>query len=172
MGVAKRFKGVKIDVVYSSRYERAIETAEAVNKVVHAARVKTDLLNEWRGPSELQGQEYDAKNQDIRNARLRHINEPKWHYSDEENFFDVRDRADRFLGQLSKKEHMSVVLVTHGGLIRVIMARAVFGKGVDGKAFRKLMELLNTCNTGITELERDKKGNWRLITFNDYAHLQ
>ena len=170
--VAARFKHVKIDTILCSEYERAIQTASIINRITRAKIVHTKLLNEWRSPSEVRGIGYRSpKAAKIRKERRKHMNEPEWHYSDEENIFDLKRRVERLLRQLRKTRGRTVMLVTHGGVIRMIMALAIFGRSLDSREFRRMLGLLHIENTSVTELELDGKSTWRLITFNDYAHL-
>ena len=171
--VAARFKHVKIRIIFCSEYTRATQTARIMSRATGTKIIHTKLLNEWRFPSEMRGTRYGNPNAvRILKERAKHINDPEWHYSDEENVFDLKKRVERFLRQLKKTKQETVMLVTHEHVIRMIMALSVFGRSLDGNGFHRIQRFLYTENTGITELEVDGKGAWRLITFNDYTHLR
>ena len=170
---AKRFSAVKIGAIICSKQKRAIQTAKIINKVVKKKILYTELINEMKRPSEVVGMRYDApKALKIRRMIIQHMNDPSWHYSDEENIADFRARIDSFLRNLSKRRGKSVLIVTHGNVLRMIVGILLLGKDFNPAAFEFLRQSFRTFNTGVTELELGDDGRWRLITWNDYAHLK
>lgn len=169
--LARRFRKVKVDTIYCSDYTRAVQTATAIHEVSKGRMIHTDLIREWSHPSEMDGMKYHARDDRIWGKRAMHIDDPEWHYSDEENFFDLRRRTVRFMSQLKKSKDDTVVAVTHGRTICMILAIALFGEHVDGKSLLKMIDFFHANNTGVTELVLDRKGKWELFGFNDRAHL-
>ena len=53
--IAKRFEGMDIDVVFCSRYKRAMQTARIMNRVIGKRIVYKELIGEWRLPSKTFG---------------------------------------------------------------------------------------------------------------------
>ena len=168
--MAKRFKGIKIDLVISSRQKRSVQTARILNKVIGKRILYTKLINEIERPSEIHGERYDSPNTAKINAEIiAHSEDPSWHYSDEENIFDFSSRIGKFLKFLQRRKEKSILVIAHGNVLRIIVAKLMFGEDFGIRKYY-YMRFFKTINTGITELERND-GDWRLMTWNDHAHL-
>jgi broad specificity phosphatase PhoE len=168
--LAERLTNVKTDLLLCSRYKRAMQTAQTIGKRIGRRVTYTTLLNEWKRPTEMQGQNVDGLlSKKITAAMLKHIDDPSWHYSDEENFFDLKKRMVRFLKYLQKSRKKTAIVVTHGYTIRMLIAIMLFGEDMDMKSFYKFASFIHTTNTGITECAFEN-GKWRLYRLNDYAH--
>jgi broad specificity phosphatase PhoE len=171
--VARRFVGMDIGVILCSRYRRAMQTANIIKDAVGKKIVYTDLLGEWRMPSEVRGKRHDSKEgSGIWDTLYKNADDPKWHYSDEENVMDVLSRAKKLLRYIRSRKEESLIVVTHGAFIGVLLATCLFGEGITGSDMRKTAGFFRAMNTGITELHMDKEKGIRLMTFNDYAHLK
>ncbi len=170
--VANRLKGVKADLILSSRCRRAVQTAHAISNSIGKRVIYTSLLNELADPSEFFGKEYvvDSVVRIAEEIRA-HAADPKWHYSDEENFFDLKKRAIRALEFIKSKKAETVIVVTHSVFMRMVLYVGIFGEDADAPDnFHKFRTAVRTHNGAITECEISE-GNFKLITFNDSAHL-
>lgn len=169
--VARRFTHLSIDTILTSSYTRALQTAAEIEKIKSVPLVESELLIERKMPSLFLGKSVDdpailPTHQQIRE----HFYDPGWHYADEENFADLTARARKALDFIlsQKKEH--VVVVTHGYFLIVMMYIILFGEHVDPKAFKSFRDHMINSNTGITLCEYID-GTWKLLTWNDIAHL-
>jgi probable phosphoglycerate mutase len=171
--IAERFVGVDVDVILSSRYERAAHTARIISKRIDRPVVYTALLNEFKNPSEIEGKKNDsAYSMKVKKAYKEHSNDPGWHYSDEENTFDRIARGRKVVRYIEDRKEEHVLVCTHSGLIRMILAVGLFGDSLNPENFDKVVKFMRTENTGITECEIRPDGRWQLITFNDFVHLK
>jgi broad specificity phosphatase PhoE len=170
--VAKRFKKIEIDAIVSSHYLRAEQTARVINKITKKEIVFTELLKEAVIPSEIVGKKIDSAEVLLIRAQMReHRNDPDWHYSDEENFFDVRNRAMRALEYIKRVECERVLVVTHGTFLRMLIGVMMLGDRLVPDMHLDISHFLTTNNTGITVCEVSDSGAWKLVTWNDHAHL-
>lgn len=170
--LVERFGGVSVDVILASTYPRAVETARIIGRRLGRRVVSTKLLDEWRISSEVEGRNFtDRLAARQYKEHLANIDDPKWHYSDEENVFDLNRRVRRMVKYLGNRKENSVIAVTHAGVINMAVAQAVFGPGITGSDFIRFREVFHCDNTGITEVELDG-GMLKVLTFNDYAHLK
>jgi broad specificity phosphatase PhoE len=168
--VAKRFGGIEVDVLLVSDYTRARQTAEAIGVHLHAPVETSELLREKKGPTELEDRPYtDPVSVRIRAELASHAGQ-EWHYSDEENFFDFRDRVSRFVTQLESRSEQRILVVTHEWVIEMVILLLMFGGNVTPDMYRDLNGFMRMTNTGITVCERDS-GKWRMVTWNDHSHL-
>lgn len=176
--VAKRFDKIKVDKIISSSYARAKETTEIINKHLNKEVTYSDDLVERRPPSKYIGVSYtdpeylEAK----KTAREKRLIDPSWRLSDEENFIDLKDRANRVLSLLQNTEEDSLLVVTHGGFLAVIISTIIFGDELTYREYMKIFRALTMNNTGITLAEHGNETDehdprWKLIIWNDHSHL-
>lgn len=96
--------------------------------------------------------------------------DPSWHYSDEENLADLRGRALRALTFLKEHPEETILVVTHGRFLRVLLAVILLGENVSFAQFTHLAKSVKTYNGGITFCTNEV-GHWKLCAWNDHAHL-
>lgn len=170
--IAKRLEEIKINHMFASPYMRARQTAEIVAKRIKKKIEFSDLIVELNRPSELVGFSYtDPQALLIKEKIKEHLLEPDWHYSDEENFYDFKKRAMKFISLLEKRfSNESVLVVTHGHILRMMIA-VMFDSDITPELFHRFEIFFMTRNTGLTLVEKKKETPWRLLTWNDHAHL-
>jgi len=158
----------KVDALYASTLPRAIETAEIVNEALGGLPlVLDDDLVEHR-PGDADGMPF-AELEDAfgpLDFRSRPHSPLAPNGESAEGFFHRTSRGlERVLGDNVGK---TVMVACHGGVIDI--------------AFRYLLDLprrgnfdLWTLNTSITEFRANDagahRGRWRLVRYNDHAHL-
>lgn len=170
--VAKRFRTLPIEVIISSTYTRARQTAEVIAEETQREIEETPLLQELKRPSEIENLFYDdSKAVAIRKLLKDHEHDPLWHYADEENFFDLRNRATAFLSFLEKRKENNIAVVTHEHVIRTITGVMAFGDTFTQDISEYLEKTFTLTNTGITLCEKSREGRWHILTWNDFAHL-
>lgn len=171
--VAQRLSTNKIDVIISSPYERARRTAEFISAAVQKPVELTPLLIETKKPSVIEGRYYhDPEAVRIKNAIRDNLHDPAWRYADEETFFDARDRAVQCVKFITRLDKGNVLLVTHGGIMGMIIAVMLHGEELDIRDFLKLKTFLRVDNASISLCEYTNHKTWKLITWNDCAHLE
>lgn len=175
--IAKRIAGIRVDHMFASPYLRARQTAEIIAKKINKKIEFSDLIVELHRPSELVGYSYtDPFALEIKKKIKEHLDDAEWHYSDEENFYDFKRRAEKFIALLEKRfDAENVLVVTHGHITRMIMA-VMFCKVeqdlvLSPELFHRFETFYMTRNTGITLCEKKSGKDWKLLTWNDHAHL-
>ncbi len=98
-------------------------------------------------------------------------NDPDWHYSDEENFIEFKKRINEFLNFLSNRSEENILVVTHGGPLRMIILLMMLGRQIVPEIFYQFADFTWPDNTGITLCEENETGKYHLITWNDRSHL-
>ena len=169
--VAKRFTKINFDTILSSDYTRAHQTAEAIAQATGQKLVVNKLLRETKKPSEIAHLHFDHK-EAVRIKKLiaDHLGDENWHYSDEENWFDRKERALKFWKFIPSVKHENIVVVTHEEFLQMLLAVMLFGEDLTVREHAILVSGFRHKNTGITVFEGDK-GHWHLVTWNDHAHL-
>jgi len=171
--LGKRFSKIPIDIIISSPHARAKETAEIINKKLKKKISFSGLIGERRMPKESIGKyAFSEEVTKIKEAMRKNTNNSSWHYSDEENFSDFKIRIKKFFKYLNSLKEENVLIVSHGGPIRMTILSMMFKEGnIDLEFYHKFNDLFRITNTGITMCEKQKDGHWNLWTFNDYHHL-
>lgn len=169
--LAKRSLKIPIDMIYSSPMKRAEQTAGIINGKLNKEIIYSDSLKERRAPSEFVGKRKDdVKLIEIEKLRVLHEQDPLWHYSDEENYFEYKQRVEKFFDTLANTKEENVLVISHGGPIRMLIF-LMMEDGNDPEAFCRFSDLFRLDNTGITFCKRSKEGIYSVQVFNDRSHL-
>lgn len=119
--VSRLLKESSASYIISSQLLRGRETASIIGNTLGLEVRENSLLNEWRRPSELIGRPYeDPEVKHIKRLIRDHYTDPMWHYSDEENFSDIIQRAKHALALLGSDGHDKIV-VSHARLLSIIL---------------------------------------------------
>lgn len=197
--LARRLATVPVDVVVSSSYLRARSTAGVIAEATgapHVIPVQRDsswvdlpaddpaignhasLLREIDVPSELQGLRFDdPRAREIQHAALAVADKPDGHYSDEENLYDLWQRAEEIRRYLETRTEELTVVVAHGGVLKVWLAHLMFTAvaGFDTAdqlaAYRGFTRLGWWDNTGVLSLRFRPDQGW-LWLMTDIQHLE
>ena len=169
---AKRLKEYDIEALYSSNLIRAIQTAEIIGKELNLVNSIEENLKEisfgdLEGLDDVQIKE---KFGDFTEQRARATEDLPC--PNGETGQDVYDRAFPVLLNIiekAKKENIhNIAIVTHGGVIRTLVA------GVLRAPFAKKLCIGKTLeNCSITEIDYEEKyGKFIVERVNDYAHIE
>jgi broad specificity phosphatase PhoE len=169
--LARRFSTIPIDIILTSHFDRARETAKIVATEIDRPLETSELLREIKRPSEIEGKlTSDPNAVDIKDKIKANIHDPNWHYSDEENVYDLIARAKDFLKSLENHKEVNILAVSHGRIIEAIVGTVVLGDSLVPELFDQIKDSMYLSNTGITVLEKTNN-QWHLLTWNDNAHL-
>jgi broad specificity phosphatase PhoE len=197
--LARRLTLLPVDLVVSSGYLRARSTAAVIAEASGAPHVipvrqgarwvdlaaddpevrkRDSLLREIDVPSELQGLRFqDPRARAIQRAAMAVADQPDAHYSDEENLHDLWRRAAEIRRYLEARTERLIVVVSHGGILKVWVAHLMFTAvaGLDTSdqlaAYRGFTMLGWWDNTGVLSLRFSRDHGW-LWLMTDIQHLQ
>jgi len=169
--VARRFERIPVDIVIASDMERAAETGRRIAERNKFPIVFDPLFQEILRPAILRGKRRNAPEalemmrflaENWTNARVRHSNE--------ENFFDLKTRALKALEYLVERPERTLLVVTHGTFMCMLICCMMSGEEVSPELFDRIHHFLVLKNTAISVCEYDN-GKWQLVIWNDHAHL-
>jgi len=166
--LSKRFSKITLDVVISSPFSRTVDTAREISP----QPILSPLFVEVRKPSEIIGQ---PKKDDFSQKILKKIYEmslvdPTWHYSDEENFTDLKARGFAALEFLKHQNKENILVVSHENFIVLLFVLMLFGEDCTVEMYYKIKKFVKLSNTGISICTYDQN-QWQLQCWNDTAHL-
>lgn len=160
-----------IDLIVCSPYVRTRETLDEILKVKEHKVVFTELAQEIERPSELIGKAIDSEEALIITDQIdANKADPNWHYSDEENFTDFKNRAIKLIQYLESFEEKTILLIAHGLLLKMMEGVMLYGENLTAEEHTSINSHFKTKNTGITKYSRSKD-SWHLETWMDVSHL-
>lgn len=170
--LAMRLRDIPAAALWVSDYVRTKQTIEPFLAMTDLVPQFTPLLRETKRPTQFIGTEYGSSAYlTYRTAAEEHIEDPTWHFEDEENYFDVMKRVDEFFMLVDAQEG-DIIAVTHGRFITYLVSYVLLREALSPTLWRQLMRSYVTANTGVTVLGyAEDEAIWRLHTFNDIAHF-
>jgi probable phosphoglycerate mutase len=169
--VARRFERIPVDIVIASDMERAAETGRIIAARNSLPIVFEPLFHELLRPAILRGKGHGVPEalemmrfltENWTNAGVKH--------SDEENFFDLKTRALKALDHLVERSERTLLVVTHGTFMCMLICCMMAGEEVSPQLFDHIHHFLVLKNTALSVCEYDQ-GKWQLVIWNDHAHL-
>ena len=173
MFVAKRCERLPVEIIIASPLSRTQETARVIAECIHKDVRKEELVTEWIYPKSQIGMlkkdlppliEQISDDSDAQKA-----------FPDGESFSELKHRAIQFMKKAEQYEQGEVLVVAHQVFTQMLAACVFFGESLTHKEFERILKHLELSNTGIGvfEIFPDKKEEerWRLLTWNDRAHL-
>lgn len=163
-----RIKNYPIDALYSSNLIRAVQTAQIINEALKLPHEIREDLQEisfglLTGKSDAYNSEHFSEFKEEQMKLMEDIPYPAG-----ENGTSVYERAMPVIQEIVKSGNRNIAVITHGGIIRVLLA-ALFGKNQA----RRFLFGISLENTGITQLVYHQGyDRFYLERFNDFAHLE
>jgi broad specificity phosphatase PhoE len=162
--VATRLTGVKLTAIYTSDLPRAAQTASIIGKAVGLEPVPERGLREvdigdWRGLTRAQVRQRNP-------AGYRRWRRGEAGWKGGETYDEMHARVVATLERLLKGHARGrILIVSHGGAVRAIVARAVDAPRHD----RVHIDGADNCSLTTVAATR---AALRLVGFNDVGHLQ
>lgn len=174
--IANRVSRLSFDVLISSPFERAKQTAEEISKKTGKMPEYCDLFIERVKPSSIYNKPYsDEFASNLWLKWDKSLYTPGLKIEDGENYDDLVNRADKALDFFNNRKEQSFVVVTHGFFLRMIIFRVLIGNFRKGDIFQHFQKASAMENTGLTvlhyQISSEEQSRWRLWVHNDHTHL-
>lgn len=172
--VAKRLKNIEIDLIYTSPFARALETAKIINEEIRVPIEIIESFREAKRSSSTEGLQVGSEIPlKIDELAKKNRHDPLWKHEDSETVQEMWDRTRSAMVHLVKKhDGQSVLVVSHGITIRIFLTMALFGEKLNTETFHIFQDKVYIHNTSISCLEYDKNYGWRLVYWNDTNHRE
>ena len=164
--LAKRFKGKKIEVIYSSDLKRAYETALRISKITKLKIIKDHRLRELdSGDLNLKNVKNEFRKL-YKKEQEKGINEDDVRPKNRESINDAKRRAKSFLDMIISKHNGNIIIVSHGAFIKLLISILY---GISMNEARKMSQL-NTC---LNEIEYNRRENkWKINKIGCVKHIK
>lgn len=175
--IAERVKQLEFEVLISSPFERAKQTAELISAVTKKDIEFSDLFVERVKPSSLYSKKFsDDEANKIWEKWQESTYAPGLRVEDGENYDDIVLRSEKALQYLYDRPEKQIAVTSHGYFIRTLIAQVLLGDSLAPQNFRHLHNsMYGMENTGVAilvfEPQFQQEARWRLLTYNDHAHL-
>ena len=170
--VANRFKNIPLDIIIETSKVRSKQTAEAVGLLTGVPIIENDLFIEREGEFEIMWEFKHLSVAEITENMRTKLNKPNWEYDKQELFITLRERIKKAIGYLEDIQYKNIVIVTHGAFLKVLIAYLLLRETLSEEQAVLFMKHSGINNTGITVCKFNSEiKEWRLITWNDQAHL-
>ncbi|MEK7498975.1 MAG: histidine phosphatase family protein [Patescibacteria group bacterium] len=174
LSTAKRFPKFngRPDIIIASPYERTKETAAIIAAELHMSVEYSDLLVERRNPSAIVGHEGGERNvKQIVDFIDKSFHDDDFRYSDEENFIDLKQRAEKLLTYIRRRPEKKIIMVTHGIFLKMIVCYMLEGEKLTASEYNNLSYIHPMDNAGMTICSYTpplfKRNDWNLLVWND-----
>ena len=170
--LAQRFTDIPVDVILSSPYIRARQTAgyiaratglplEAAESAFERDLPETVLGRHRRDPETLRA---------MAQFEYSWINESR--LDEGETFAEMLDRAKQLTQQIEERPERNIVVVSHGFFGKFFTAYHLLGDYLTPDIFvQRMYKATRFSNTGIMYFRVLTDNKWQLYTWNDHAHL-
>ncbi|MDO8451619.1 MAG: histidine phosphatase family protein [bacterium] len=177
--IAKRLARLPIKAIVSSDMLRAQQTSLIISSRIGIPVETSSYFRERVSATSILGKKRDDPSTVAAMKKIQdHFHDSGWRYEDGENFEDLKKRAIEGLEYLEKRNEDAMAVVSHGIFMYIIAATVMFGSSLTSRECMHIMESLGKLeNTALTVVKRrsskveGSQSPWRLMVWNDHAHL-
>ena len=149
--IGQAFRTLHIQHIYTSPFERAEQTADIIQKELGCRVSFVALLAERKNASETIGKSVDdAEVMRIEGLTKYGFHEDTYRFSDEENFHDLKKRAQKALSYLSRRPHTRMLVVTHHVFLHIFLSYLLHREKLTANDLVKLSFFNPADNGGVT----------------------
>ena len=164
--VAKALSATSFDLLVSSPYERALQTARIIEQSACIPITQNPLFTERKMPTSFEGKPVNQEAISLTHQQIRqNFFNKDWHHADEENFFDLQARVRAAREWLVSQNKETVVVATHGYFLTIMVFDILFSNTDSHHLFKSFKTRTEFSNGGITAIEF-QSGMWRIISMN------
>jgi probable phosphoglycerate mutase len=174
--LVRRLEATPIEMVFSGNFTRAKETATLIAEKKDIPLTILPELNELSRGDHLHGKYYaDAGTKEELDAWWLHLEAPDGaaiaKEMGHETYADLKSRAEKVLETLRQRPEECISVVTHSATLRMLLGLIVFRERLTPAMFKDLFFNLDMRTTGISIAEYTEEKGWRMLVWNDCAHL-
>ena len=169
--IAARAQNLEFEALLSSDAVRAKQTAAIIAKRTGHTVSHHDVFREIKRPSSFVGKLRLTDEFQNFDAEWRSHFDGSWRLEDEETQAEFLARAVAAVSLIEARPEKSMLVVSHGYFLRSIAAYILSGKKILPDTYPAIHAALIGENTGVTICRLSSSGHWRILSWNDHAHL-
>jgi broad specificity phosphatase PhoE len=159
-----------VEIIMSSPWTRAAETAEIINKTLKKKIIFEEVYRERISSPRLAGKSNeDSEAVRYANEHEKNFCDPRWKFDiSGESIIEAFKRAKKIEKiLLSRYFDKTVLVVSHADFLRCLIYHLIVGDNFKSEEFKRLFRALSFKNGGITYIYFDEKRLfWRLGNFD------
>jgi len=164
------------DVILSSDWDRAKETAEIAISHLKLPIKTLSLIHEREQPTKIYGAERTSSfSIKYTTEMIENSDDLDWNFKNsEESIRDVAKRSIQFQKLLiNKYKEQQILVFTHDVFIKCFVTTAILGERYDDKTFNRLFRSLEMSSAGISMLIFNyERAFWKVWYLNDLSYLK
>ncbi len=179
--VLPKIKDLKIQSIYSSKMERALQTAKRIGSEFNVVITEDERLNEIQSATSIKGKSvYDPESVDlVSQIDVGYTNRHSTAIADEELYSNITQRVTSFLIDISKSQDEYIAVITHHRLIAFILAQ-MLDYQMDNSIHSHFEHFFHLGNASIVHVVSDaeainrytnRKSPWKLISIHQPGNL-
>jgi broad specificity phosphatase PhoE len=173
--LAQRIKSLQLPFLISSTLTRAQETSKIIGSIINVDIEYSDLFIEKQKPSSIIGQiRQEPKILEIEQNWGNSLFTPNTQIEDGDSYDSILTRVEQAIEFLKSKPETVLGVVTHQFFLNALIIKSILGNSLTPKIYKRLQEQYWLENTGIVVLHYHPEypyTGWKVITYNDTAHL-
>ncbi len=174
LSLASRISSEPIEIILSSPWARALETAQSVSSHVSLPIEQIEMIHEREHHPAIYGIDYaDTFNEVYETESKANEHNFDWKFEGKgESMKELIARAKKFQKYLeTTHSNKNVLAVTHEHFVRAFITTVLLGDTVSDETFKSVFQKISLKNTGISLFEFDAKTDaWKLVYLNDHMH--
>jgi len=160
------FKDKKFEKIITSPATRARETATILKNFLEIDITESELFQERKRPSEIVGKPLDdSKAKEINQIIKANYHNTNFRYSDEENYSDLKTRAEEAIDYLVKQQNQKVCVITHAEILAMILSYMMLRKDFTSEMYINIRDFL-FIGLATPIVVEYKNNGWRLMQWN------
>ncbi len=171
--IGKALAYLHINRIYTSPYERAVQTATLIQHYVPKDITTLELLAERKNASSVIGKSTeDPEVKRVMDATEYGYHEDSYRFADEENFDDLKKRAHACLTYLEHNAPTRSIVVTHHAFLKMLLSYMLHHTDLHANEYITLSFFNPSNNGGISvcrysPLSRfSKTRGWEILAYN------
>lgn len=173
--LADRIKSLQLPYLISSTLTRATETSKIISSITNLDIEYSDLFVEKHKPSSIIGQiRQEPRILAIEQSWSNSLFTPDTQIEDGDSYDSILARSEQAIEFLKSKPEPVLGVVTHQFFLNALIIKAILGDSLSPEIYKRLQEQYWLENTGIVVLHYHPEypyTGWKVITYNDTAHL-
>jgi len=173
--LADRIESIQLPYLISSTLTRATETSKIISSITNLDIEYSDLFVEKHKPSSIIRQiRQEPRILAIEKIWSNSLFTPDTQIEDGDSYDSILARSEQAIEFLKSKPEPVLGVVTHQFFLNALIIKAILGDALTPEIYKRLQEQYWLENTGIVILHYHPEypyTGWKLITYNDTAHL-